>query len=87
MFGDAAGEINFSRQCKLRAPEQEADEKDVQRVRSVTIEKILAFSEKLRHEQHSFIELRDAVCSRLTMFNARRGGEPCRLTRQHWAGA
>ena len=26
-----------------------------------------------------FVALRDAIVSRLTLFNARRGGEPCRL--------
>ena len=26
-----------------------------------------------------YVELRDAICRRLTLFNARRGGEPSRL--------
>lgn len=33
------------------------------------------------HEGDHYVELRDLVASRLTLFNARRGGEPCRLMR------
>ncbi|KAK3584017.1 hypothetical protein CHS0354_031407 [Potamilus streckersoni] len=34
--------------------------------------------------KHDFVELRNAVSSRLTLFNARRGGEPSRLKVNHW---
>ena len=36
---------------------------------------------------HDYIELRNLVCARLTMFNARRGGEPARMTLQEWLDA
>ena len=31
-----------------------------------------------------YVELRNLVCSRLTLFNARRGGEPCRMVVTQW---
>ena len=34
-----------------------------------------------------YIELRVAICSRLTLFNVRRGGEPSRLKMKNWSDA
>ena len=72
---------------KLRAPDQQAEEDDVNKLKDYTVGKI----RQLRHvfagpmATTDFVELRDAVCSRLTLFNARRGGESSRLTCQHIA--
>ena len=38
-------------------------------------------------DSHTFIELRDCCCARLTLFNARRGGEPARLLLTEWKDA
>jgi hypothetical protein len=38
-------------------------------------------------EPHIFAELRDLTVSRLTLFNARRGGEPSRLLLSEWHDA
>ena len=38
-------------------------------------------------DHHSFVELRNAVFVRLTIFNARRGGEPARLLIEEWRDA
>ena len=38
-------------------------------------------------DKHRFVELRDCVVSRLTLFNARRGGEPSRLFIKCWEDA
>ena len=37
--------------------------------------------------QHSFVELRNLTVCRLTVFNARRGGEPARLVLSEWRDA
>ncbi len=34
-----------------------------------------------------FTRLRDLVCGRLTLFNARRGGEPARMSIENWEAA
>jgi len=38
-------------------------------------------------DSHAYTELRDLTVSRLTLFNARRGGEPARLTLAEWKQA
>ena len=38
-------------------------------------------------DKHSYVNLRDAVVARLTLFNARRGGEPSRLLLSEWNDA
>jgi len=43
--------------------------------------------EYLLWDYRSFAELRDLAVSRLTLFNARRGGEPARLTVVQWEDA
>ena len=35
-------------------------------------------------DERSFVRLRDCACTRLTLLNARRGGEPARLTVDEW---
>ena len=81
LFGDAIYETNKARQEKLRKPQQLPEEEDIMRVRDHTIEQIKSFvSDEFRMwTAHDFKELRDCVVSRLTLFNARRGGEPSRM--------
>ena len=43
--------------------------------------------EYLMWDDRLFAELRDLAVSRLTLFNARRGGEPARLTVSQWKDA
>ncbi|XP_048247628.1 uncharacterized protein LOC124124735 isoform X1 [Haliotis rufescens] len=80
LFGDAAYSINRSRQERLRMPEQQAREEEVTTLRVHTLNTI----ERLMSEyefigRNEYVTLRDAVCCRITLFNARRGGEPSRL--------
>ncbi|GFR76745.1 histone-lysine N-methyltransferase SETD8-A [Elysia marginata] len=42
---------------------------------------------RLRWDSHDFVRLRNLTVCRLTMFNARRGGEPARLTIKEWDDA
>ena len=88
IFGDAAYEINKSRQTKLRMPEQQASEEDVRKIRDLSLARIQTLSDNFAiTDKHSFVQLRDALVCRITLFNARRGGEPCRLKLSAWHDA
>ena len=77
VFGDATYHINKSRQEKLRLPSWMPEEEDLQKLRNFTMSEISQKTKEFIHiGQHEFIILRNAVCSRLTLFNACRGGEP-----------
>ena len=81
IFGDAQYLLNKGRQIKLRKPDTLPQETDVQMVRTYTIQTVqnLLNDEYLHWTAHEFIQLRDLVACRLTLFNARRGGEPSHL--------
>lgn len=85
IFGDSTYAINISRQERLRMPEKMAEEEDVTKLREHIFEVIKkCTSDFTFFGPHEFVLLRDSICSRLTLFNARRGGEPPRLTLQHY---
>lgn len=80
IFGDATYMINKSRQEKLRTPEVKCDESDKALLREYTLTTI----EKLTQPYtligpNEYVSLRDNLCSKLTLFNTRRGGETCSL--------
>ena len=78
VFGD---HINKARQERLRLPTRTPDEEDWLRLRKYTVECINSLSDIYTHiGLHEFVQLRNALCSRITLFNARRGGEPSTLT-------
>ncbi|XP_067668551.1 uncharacterized protein [Haliotis asinina] len=80
LFGDAAYSINKSRQERLRMPEQHAKEEEVTKLRNHTLSVIKRLmSEYEIIGRNEYVTLRDSVCCRITLFNARRGGEPSRL--------
>lgn len=88
IFADATYAINFNRQERLRMPEQQADEVEVEKLRQHIKNKINNLcSPYTLIGRHEYIELRDSLCSRLTLFNARRGGEPSRLKISHFTDA
>ena len=67
-------------------PEQRADEKQVRDLKAHTDRRIKELSDQYRViNRESDIELLDAICSILTLFNARRGGEPSRLKMKNWS--
>ena len=85
IFGDARYHINQSRQEKLRLPTRLPDEDGLIKLKQYTIEKIQELCDSfVLFTYHEFIEVRDATCARLTLFNARRGGEPSRLKVTQW---
>jgi len=80
IFGDAMYAINLGRQEKLRMPEQKAQEIDVTMLSQYINQTISRVSSEYNFiGKHEYIELRDSICARLTLFNARRGGELSRL--------
>ena len=64
-------------------------EADVQKVRTYTVETVkgLLKDEYMQWSAHEYIKLRDLIVCRLTLFNARRGGEPSRLLLSEWVEA
>ena len=80
IFGDAMYALHQSRQDKLRRPESAPNEDDVRRVRDYTAAQIRQLlSERYAFpDLHHYTSLRNNVVCRLTLFNARRGGEPSR---------
>ena len=77
IFGDATLKLQFTVDKKAKKPCELPVEKDLAKLRdflSSTIEESIQKPTKA-----SYILLRNATCARLTLFNARRGGEPARL--------
>jgi hypothetical protein len=89
IFGDATYKLNRNRQEKLRRPTQLPSEADIEKLKQYTLERVttLLQDEFLLWDTHTFTELRDLAVSRLTLFNARRGGEPARLRVSEWLDA
>ena len=64
-------------------------EEDVTLVRDYTVANIEKMTEDqyLQWDQSEFNRLRSLLVCRLTLFNARRGGEPCQMTLNDWYNA
>ena len=81
--------LNMNRQERLRRPQELPDEADVGKLKDYTTTRIsdMLADKYMLWDGHPFAELRDLAVSRLTLFNARRGGEPARLTLLQWKDA
>lgn len=85
VFGDAKYHINNARQVKLRLPGRSPEQNDLAALQIYTLRRIDFLTNEFTHVGiHEYVELRNAICSRLTLFNARRGGEPSRLKIVQW---
>ncbi|XP_041473734.1 AF4/FMR2 family member 1-like [Lytechinus variegatus] len=86
IFGDATYALHQGRQTRLRRPESAPEESDIRKVRDFTVSQIkeLTSDELAFTDLHRYTRLRDLVVCRLTLFNARRGGEPSRHMLQDW---
>jgi hypothetical protein len=89
IFGEAESSIVFARQTKLRKPSKLPKQTDVIKLRDAMRSSIqkLTESDYTFIASSDFIKLRNLVVSRLTLFNARRGGEPCCLQIYQWTEA
>ena len=63
-------------------PQAMSVEEDVSKLRAFILNEMQKMSddELMKWDHHDFVKMRNLIVSRLTMFNARRGCEPDRLT-------
>ena len=89
IFGDATYHLNKERQKRLRKPQELPLEGDVRKLRNFIVEIIKKITNDtyMFWDEHTYVQLRDACVARLTLFNARRGGEPARLLLEEWEDA
>ncbi|XP_066914461.1 uncharacterized protein [Clytia hemisphaerica] len=88
LFGDAYYAVSYQRNTVLRKPVQLPKEEDVQLLLQEcdsTMAKVDPLSLKI--SDASYCNLRAAVVTCLIVFNARRGGEPGRLSISQWEEA
>ena len=83
LFGSAVYALNQRRQTRLRRPAQLPADDDVKRLRPFTVSSIQSLvNDPFLHwtsTSSEYTRIRNLAVSRLTLFNARRGGEPARL--------
>ena len=91
VFGDAESKVVIKRQEKLRKPAHLAPEEELVKLREHTQLVLEGYTKKKTEYNFwnatEYTKLRNYTCSRLTLFNARRGGEPARLLRKEWTDA
>ena len=89
ILGGAVYNNNRNRAVKLRRPQHLPRNDDLQKLRNYTVSRMTALLGDTYRQWSSsdFVELRDLACSRITLFNARRGGEPARLKLSDWTDA
>ena len=88
VFADADNELNMNRQKTLRKPKSLPLEADVIKVRTfilTTLDELTNAFELI--DRKSYNQIKYSLCCRLTLFNARRGGEPARLSLAEWKEA
>ena len=73
----------------LRRSQELPKEEDLSQFKEFVISEMhrLVADHYKKWDRHDFILMRDLIVCRLTMFNARRGGEPARLTLSEWEDA
>ena len=89
VFGEAQKTCDRQRHDHLVRPKDLPKETDVEQLKQYTEQRIRELTEDQYDvpTESKFVELRNLLVSRLTLFNARRGGEPARLTLSEWSDA
>ena len=85
-FGDATYQQSQVREQKLRRPKEHPLEEDLQAIKQYTCQRIEDLMSRDVNKRE-YTELRDLLVCRLTLYNARRGGEPSRLCVREWEEA
>ena len=75
------------RQEILRKPSQLPKEEEVKKLVSYVSSSIEEKLKLLTLDSENFVDLRNLVVTRITLFNARRGGEPSRILLSEWESA
>ena len=81
VFSDAVYQNNKDKLIRLRKPAALPLEADVRKFRTYPLLQIQKIVENVFEffTLHRYITFRNLICARLTLFNARRGGEPPHL--------
>ena len=88
IIGKAQRESKMARQLLHLKPAALPSDDDLKILRDYTISQIRSFEDPYLHwSSNTFIALRNLLLSRVLLFNARRGGEPSRLTISDWNSA
>ncbi|XP_071823328.1 uncharacterized protein [Apostichopus japonicus] len=89
LFDDAKYQGNKNSQANLRNPAALPLEEAVKKLRNYISSVITTMMEDdvIVWDSYNFEKLRDVVVARLTLFNAKHGGEPCRLSIEEWKEA
>jgi hypothetical protein len=89
MIGGAIYNTNKNRNTNLRRVQNLPQLEDVDKLKKHMCSKMkqMLDDEFLNWTKSEFVELRDMACARLTLYNARRGGEPARLRVSDWDDA
>ena len=87
IFRDAEYKVNVVRHKELRLPQRLPLEEDVAKLRDWLQTNISSMCSFEFISSSEFADLRDMIVCRLTLFNARRGGEPVRLLLTEWEDA
>ena len=83
LFGDAYYDLNYRRNRTLRKPVNLPKNDDV-RLLMEECKKTMQSIDKFEHPANAFVNVRSAAVTALTIFCARRGGEPARLQIYQW---
>ena len=88
-IGGAIYNTNKNRNTQLRRVDNLPQIEDLRKLRNYMSTRIteMTSDEYMHWTSSEFVELRDLACARTTLFNARRGGEPARLSISHWTDA
>uniref|UniRef100_A0A7M5UR60 Uncharacterized protein n=2 Tax=Clytia hemisphaerica TaxID=252671 RepID=A0A7M5UR60_9CNID len=87
LFNGALYKIKQKRNKSTRRPENLPDEEIVQDLKKYLLDVMLKENFIFNPPSNEYVQVRDATCARLTMFNGRRGGEPARLFTYQWKEA
>ncbi|XP_057296083.1 uncharacterized protein LOC130629325 isoform X2 [Hydractinia symbiolongicarpus] len=81
VFADATYQLNKNKNIKLRKPSELPLEEDMQLLKNHVMQRMKELLQDpfTIFDVSSYVELRDCACCRLTLLNARRGGEPARM--------
>ena len=85
IFGDAFYDINYKRNVESRKPINLPSDSDVQILLDEC--RLLMNIDAFEFPTDNYLKIRSAVITTLVIFNARRGGEPVRLTLKQWQEA
>ena len=80
IFGDATYQLNKNKNVNLRNPNRLPNEGDITLLKNHATNKIAELSDAYHvDDAHTYVVLRNMLCTRLTLLNGRRGGEPARM--------